>query len=80
MFKQIIILVNFFYIFHSYVASCQYNVFLNLKNHRNWPANVDESCGVSNENRIIGGSNASLGQYPWLARIGYDSKFNYFYH
>lgn len=24
--------------------------------------------------RIIGGTNASLGQFPWLARIGYTSE------
>ncbi|XP_046601133.1 CLIP domain-containing serine protease 2 isoform X2 [Neodiprion lecontei] len=31
-----------------------------------------ERCGNSNADRIIGGRNASLGTYPWLARIGYN--------
>lgn len=32
-----------------------------------------EKCGISNTDRIIGGKNASLGMYPWIARIGYSS-------
>lgn len=33
-----------------------------------------EQCGISFSDRIIGGLNASLGQYPWMARLGYTSK------
>lgn len=41
--------------------------------HPNWPKDVQDDCGVSYADRIIGGKNASLGQFPWLARIGYGS-------
>lgn len=34
----------------------------------------DDNCGLSWNNRIVGGINAQLGQYPWLARLGYNSK------
>lgn len=35
-----------------------------------------ESCGQSIMDRIIGGTNASLGQYPWIARVGYSDVKN----
>lgn len=41
--------------------------------HPNWPKDVQDECGTSYADRIIGGKNASLGQFPWLARIGYGS-------
>lgn len=41
--------------------------------HPNWPKDVQDDCGISYADRIIGGKNASLGQFPWLARIGYGS-------
>lgn len=31
---------------------------------------VNEICGISNNDRIIGGTAASLGQFPWIAHIG----------
>ncbi len=44
-----------------------------IVNHPNWPKDVQDDCGISYADRIIGGKNASLGQFPWLARIGYNS-------
>ncbi|XP_012265988.2 uncharacterized protein LOC105691829 [Athalia rosae] len=41
--------------------------------HPGWSLLNHERCGVSNTDRIIGGRNASLGAYPWIARIGYAS-------
>ncbi|KAF2905341.1 hypothetical protein ILUMI_00843 [Ignelater luminosus] len=41
--------------------------------HPNWNLLEHENCGISMTDRIIGGTNASLGQFPWLARIGYTS-------
>lgn len=32
-------------------------------------------CGESFADRIIGGEDAPLGQYPWIARLGYECKF-----
>lgn len=40
-------------------------------NHPNWPMLNHERCGVSSSDRIIGGTNAPLGAYPWITRIGY---------
>ncbi|KYM93572.1 Serine protease easter [Cyphomyrmex costatus] len=45
---------------------------VNVNNHPNWSLLRQNNCGNSNTDRIIGGKNASLGAYPWLARIGYS--------
>lgn len=44
------------------------------KNHPNWHMVDNPHCGSSLSDRIIGGVNATIGQYPWLARVGYNSK------
>ncbi|KAH8347355.1 hypothetical protein KR059_009611, partial [Drosophila kikkawai] len=31
-------------------------------------------CGISVESRLLGGSQATAGQYPWLARIAYRNR------
>jgi hypothetical protein len=33
-----------------------------------------DECGMSLGERIVGGKNAALGQYPWIARIGYTRE------
>ncbi|RZC35780.1 serine protease easter-like, partial [Asbolus verrucosus] len=43
----------------------------NLTQHPNWHLIDHERCGESNSDRIIGGEMAHLGQYPWIARLGY---------
>ncbi|KAG5667888.1 hypothetical protein PVAND_015854 [Polypedilum vanderplanki] len=35
----------------------------------NW-TRINDVCGVSHGDRIIGGTKAALGQYPWVAHIG----------
>nr|XP_022909842.1 melanization protease 1-like [Onthophagus taurus] len=45
--------------------------FFDLELHKNYP-NLPKNCGSSQADRIIGGEKARLGQYPWLARIGYS--------
>lgn len=49
-------------------------------NPNNFPARLlkpEEGCGYSNEtlNRIVGGVPAKLGQWPWMALIGYKWVF-----
>ncbi|GJQ66173.1 hypothetical protein Trydic_g4233 [Trypoxylus dichotomus] len=41
-----------------------------LENHKNYHL-LPKDCGVSYTDRIIGGKTAALGQYPWLARLGF---------
>ncbi|XP_026469725.1 CLIP domain-containing serine protease 2-like [Ctenocephalides felis] len=48
-----------------------------LNQHKNWKLLNDEDCGLSISDRIVGGKNASLGQYPWIARLGYAKKILY---
>lgn len=48
------------------------NSIQNVLEHPNWPSDTQDECGISFTDRIVGGINASLGQYPWLARIGYN--------
>lgn len=40
----------------------------NLKLHHKWPKRFEEMCGETNSDRIIGGQNAFIGQFPWMAR------------
>lgn len=35
----------------------------------NW-TEINEICGASYANRIVGGSKAELGQFPWIAHLG----------
>lgn len=43
--------------------------------HRAWEYLDDEECGMSNTDKIIGGADATLGQYPWIALLGYGMFF-----
>ncbi|XP_012285292.1 serine protease easter-like isoform X2 [Orussus abietinus] len=43
----------------------------NIMDHPNWHLVNDDICGLSMSQRIIGGMNARLGQYPWVVRLGY---------
>lgn len=38
--------------------------------HKNWPHDTMADCGHSVTDRIVGGQDASLGQYPWMALLG----------
>lgn len=38
--------------------------------------NDEAKCGAADVDRIIGGTKAKLGQYPWLARLGYNRTEN----
>jgi len=42
--------------------------------HRNWNLLDQDKCGNSNSDRIIGGTNATLGAYPWIAKLGYENN------
>jgi hypothetical protein len=44
--------------------------------HPNWDLFEHEKCGLSQADRIIGGRDAELGAYPWIARIGYTRKLH----
>ncbi|XP_074105302.1 CLIP domain-containing serine protease HP8-like [Cotesia typhae] len=54
----------------QFVLSCNT---ADITKHPSWMLLDHEKCGISNTDRIIGGKNASLGMYPWIARIGYSS-------
>lgn len=48
------------------------------QSHPNWHLVNTKKCGLSKgplADRIVGGFVAALGQYPWLARIGYNRKW-----
>ncbi|KAB0800596.1 hypothetical protein PPYR_06336 [Photinus pyralis] len=52
---------------------------VDITRHPHWQLLEHKECGITLADRIIGGSNATLGQYPWLARFGYveDYRFPY---
>ncbi|KAK5647655.1 hypothetical protein RI129_002547 [Pyrocoelia pectoralis] len=58
-------------IFICFIIVTLDGVVLDVRRHPNWRLLEHVECGISLADRIIGGSNATLGQYPWLARIGY---------
>lgn len=35
----------------------------------------DDTCGLSVDEKIIGGKDVQIGSYPWMARLGYTRKF-----
>lgn len=41
----------------------------NPRSHPNWPFSMETICGEALSDRIIGGKNAKLGQFPWMARL-----------
>ncbi|KAM0737338.1 CLIP domain-containing serine protease HP8 [Formica fusca] len=47
---------------------------IDVTKHPGWLLLEHRRCGNSNTDRIIGGKNASLGAYPWIARIGYSKS------
>ncbi|XP_017775048.1 PREDICTED: serine protease easter [Nicrophorus vespilloides] len=49
-----------------------------LEEHKNYKLLPTDTCGESMADRIIGGSKASLGQFPWMARISYEICENTF--
>lgn len=36
-----------------------------------WKLLNHELCGLATTDRIVGGEEAAIGQYPWIARVGY---------
>lgn len=57
-------------IFHSLTVAENQNINEDLKMHKNWkllPSGND--CGESLSDRIIGGTEALPGKYPWLAHL-----------
>lgn len=50
-----------------------YNQFKALE-HKNWPKSAQDVCGTTSTNRIVGGVDAKLGQFPWIAQIGVTCK------
>lgn len=36
---------------------------------------TSQLCGSTIGNRIVGGEDAQLGDYPWMARLGYRSEY-----
>lgn len=49
-----------------------YYDFNNITLHPNWPRNDDAICGKPSSFRIIGGEDAVLGEFPYIARLGYS--------
>ncbi|XP_049877534.1 phenoloxidase-activating factor 1-like isoform X2 [Pectinophora gossypiella] len=47
-----------------------------VANHSAWKMLDFFECGENAADRIIGGLDAALGQFPWIARLGYVSEDN----
>ncbi|KAJ3647422.1 hypothetical protein Zmor_005586 [Zophobas morio] len=44
------------------------------ESHPNWYLLDHDGCGESVSDKIIGGNVATLGQFPWMAQLGYTRK------
>lgn len=67
---QVFILV--FVAFFVGTGSCNKHVKRSFdpRNHTAWPKDMESVCGISmSRNKIVGGRNAAIGDYPWQARI-----------
>nr|ADJ58583.1 seminal fluid protein HACP049 [Heliconius melpomene] len=52
-------------------VNCE-NIWPQIAHHPAWTRLDSLDCGFSASDRIIGGLNAALGQFPWLIRLGYS--------
>ncbi|PSN45987.1 hypothetical protein C0J52_09758 [Blattella germanica] len=41
--------------------------------HPNWQLLNDKFCGTRGSDRIVGGKTPELGDFPWIARVGYTN-------
>lgn len=45
-----------------------------IRQHANWPHHVEDICGDNNYDRIIGGKNAGLEQFPWMVQLLHNAS------
>lgn len=70
LFKKFLLIQSLSFLSLSYLGLSP-----DIMNHPNWNLLPRDTCGQSVPlDRIIGGKEASLGQYPWIARIGYSAR------
>ncbi|CAG9789267.1 unnamed protein product [Diatraea saccharalis] len=55
----------------SYITVGALNSTSQLSSHPAWQILNSLECGENAADRIIGGTRAALGQFPWIARLGY---------
>ncbi|CAH2045491.1 unnamed protein product, partial [Iphiclides podalirius] len=48
------------------------DIWQQVANHAAWVKLESYECGFSAADRIIGGMDAALGQFPWILRLGYN--------
>ncbi|XP_039757569.1 CLIP domain-containing serine protease 2-like isoform X2 [Pararge aegeria] len=55
------------------VSHIKTDLWRKVENHPAWKILDAFECGFSASDRIIGGLNAALGQFPWIVRLGYHT-------
>lgn len=61
-------------IFYYFCCTFVIDGYTDFRLHKNWPKEMAEICGDNEQDRIIGGKIANLGQYPWLVQLIYRNK------
>uniref|UniRef100_A0A1B6KI46 limulus clotting factor C n=1 Tax=Graphocephala atropunctata TaxID=36148 RepID=A0A1B6KI46_9HEMI len=64
-------------LFLSFGTASSHQLRKDLTSHPNWKLlDRGDDCGHNVADRIIGGDEATLGQYPWIARLGYTYELD----
>lgn len=67
---------HFCFLFGLFLSACVAT--FDVRGHKNWPKDLEKVCGISyDSDRIIGGTEAGLGQFPWQAGLMFSCNYDF---